>query len=279
MSIRTASQPAALILTTLLLTILLVSVFASIGCDLGTYENRAGELITPDESEGEKQSEAEDSPSNPKPTVETTKKPTDKKIEPWGGMKVETSGPPLEKSTQIVVLLHGYGTSAADLVPLAKSLAGKSRAFVFPAAPFELDSGGLTWISPNSTAGKSINSLQSLFTYLRSVQPDAEISVGGFSQGASMASMLVNSTPPISDIILFSPGLFLQDVSSATRKSPRVYISHGRQDDVLPFSDAQKIEQKLKQAGYKVRLSPFDGGHTIPAKALKEAKAQLDDAR
>ena len=66
MSIQTIFQSAALIPT-----ILLVSLLCSTGCDLGTYEQRADEVITPDEEEseeeGKEESEAEGAPSNPKP--------------------------------------------------------------------------------------------------------------------------------------------------------------------------------------------------------------------
>ena len=210
----------------------------------------------------------------PVETAELTATP-----EPWGGLVVETRGVPLEDSTQVVVLLHGYGASGADLVSFADQLAAEGRAFVFPAAPVKLDAGGLAWATLQSEIETSLESLQNLISYIHQTYPDSEISVGGFSQGASMSSMLLKSETPIHHAILFSPGLFLRSIDKTSGASPTVYISHGRDDKILPFSDAQKLKRMLSDAGFNVELSAFDGGHTIPAKALKEAKIQLDDAR
>ena len=199
-------------------------------------------------------------------------------VKPWGGFNVETRGASLENSKQVVVLLHGYGASGSDLVPFADHLAAEGRAFVFPAAPIELDSGGLAWATLESEIAASLQSLRSLITYIHEEYPDSEISVGGFSQGASMSSMLVDSATPIERLILFSPGLFLEGAVKSSNTGPSVYISHGRQDDILPFSDAQELKQTLTDAGFDVKFTAFDGGHAIPAEVVAEAKAQLDDA-
>ena len=198
---------------------------------------------------------------------------------PWGGLKVETRGAPLAESTQVVVLLHGYGTTNADLVPFADRLAAEGRAFVFPAAPVELDSGGLAWATTQSEIETSSQALQDLLAFVHETHPNSKISVGGFSQGASMSSLLVDSKTPLQHVILFSPGLMLKDVQKTSGTGPAVYISHGRQDKVLPFSDAQKLKDMLSNAGCEVKLSAFDGGHAIPANVLSEAKAQLDIGR
>ena len=199
-----------------------------------------------------------------------------KAVKPWGGLEVKTRGVPLKDATEVVVLLHGYGAAGDDLVPFADRLAADGRAFVFPAAPVKLDSGGRAWVTQQSELGPTLTSLKNLIAYVHDENSDAEISVGGFSQGASMSSMLIGSSTPLGNVILFSPGMFRGDIASATDESPAVYISHGTQDKVLPFSDAEKLKQKLTDAGYEVKLSSFKGGHTIPAKAIKEAKAQLD---
>jgi len=197
---------------------------------------------------------------------------------PWGGLDVETRGAALENATQVTVILHGYGAPGTDLVSFADYLAADGRAFVFPAAPIELDSGGLAWATLESEVETSLRSVQSLIAYIHREYPNAEISVGGFSQGASMSSMLVDSATPISHLILFSPGLFLEETPKPTNTGPAVYISHGMQDDVLPFSDAQKLKLMLSKAGFDVRFTAFEGGHTIPAEVLDEAKMLLDGA-
>ena len=43
---------------------------------------------------------------------------------------------------------------------------------------------------------------------------------------------------------------------------PRVFVSHGTQDDVLPIGRAgDAVVRKLRQAGYPVTYRRFRGGH------------------
>src|SRR5262249_34574280 len=51
----------------------------------------------------------------------------------------------------------------------------------------------------------------------------------------------------------------------ARRGGPRIYVSHGTQDNILPIDQcSRRIVPMLRQAGYDVRYDEFDGGHTAP---------------
>ena len=43
-----------------------------------------------------------------------------------------------------------------------------------------------------------------------------------------------------------------------------VLMSHGRSDQLLPFSAAETLRDKLRAAGAKVEWLDFLGGHEIP---------------
>ena len=52
---------------------------------------------------------------------------------------------------------------------------------------------------------------------------------------------------------------------AAQRGLPRVYVSHGTQDTVLPIDQSsRRIVPMLRQAGYDVRYDEFEGGHIVP---------------
>jgi phospholipase/carboxylesterase len=58
-----------------------------------------------------------------------------------------------------------------------------------------------------------------------------------------------------------------------------VFIAHGRQDEVLPFSSSARLAETLRTAGLDVTWVPFDGAHEIPrpvADALGEFLTHLD---
>jgi phospholipase/carboxylesterase len=53
---------------------------------------------------------------------------------------------------------------------------------------------------------------------------------------------------------------------------PRVFISHGTRDPVLPIENcSRRIVPRLEQAGYEVSYHEFDGGHTVPPEIAEEA--------
>jgi phospholipase/carboxylesterase len=54
-----------------------------------------------------------------------------------------------------------------------------------------------------------------------------------------------------------------------------VLQSHGRQDPILPFSDAGLLRDLLLEAGLSVDFLPFDGPHTISEEALEHLGALL----
>jgi predicted esterase len=47
--------------------------------------------------------------------------------------------------------------------------------------------------------------------------------------------------------------------------SQRIFVAHGRQDDVQPFRrTARNFVSKLTALGYSVTFMPYDGGHDTP---------------
>lgn len=89
------------------------------------------------------------------------------------------------------------------------------------------------------------------------------MAVGGVSDGASYALSigLVNGDV-FSSVVAFSPGFLA--VPEPTGR-PRVFVSHGRSDPILPFESCSgTLVPMLQQAGYEVELELFDGGHTVP---------------
>lgn len=95
---------------------------------------------------------------------------------------------------------------------------------------------------------------------------DADLSrlaVGGVSDGASYAlSLGLSNGDVFSAVIAFSPG-FLVVPEPVGR--PRVFVSHGTEDPILPIDACSRsFVPPMRAAGYEVEFEEFEGGHTVP---------------
>jgi phospholipase/carboxylesterase len=208
------------------------------------------------------------------------------------------NGPP------ILVLLHGYGSSAEQWAPFTKTISWPERGrFVFPQAPdftFPPDGppDGRAWwrldLASHIPPGHSIPDLSAsqppgIKTAASLVEdllgrleqsPGGPIVLGGYSQGAMVASEVAfRSDTPIRALVLLS-GTMVDEASwernfSRRRELP-VFIAHGRADTILPFAVADRFRLKLEAAGVKVTWHPFEGGHQIPGEVIRALNAFLD---
>jgi phospholipase/carboxylesterase len=102
----------------------------------------------------------------------------------------------------------------------------------------------------------------------------ARIASGGFSDGATYAlSLGLINGDFFTHIIAHSPGFIISD---SREGKPAIYVSHGRQDEVLPFERCgAAIVERLKKEGYVPRFDVFDGGHAASPEIRSAALAWL----
>jgi phospholipase/carboxylesterase len=199
-------------------------------------------------------------------------------MDPWGGLTVHTLGTPLERAQRAVVLMHGYGARGDDLMPLGSRLrAGEGAAFLFPAAPFPLPNGGRAWFARDrSNLSEGYQKASALLASLRRRHPGLPIVVGGFSQGAIMTSnLLAEDASGVLAAIMLSPADALQNPPDQHSLRLPLFISHGRQDRVLPFSGSEALRDRFRAWGYPVTWVPFDGSHSIPRDVVAAINAFL----
>ena len=98
----------------------------------------------------------------------------------------------------------------------------------------------------------------------------ARLAVGGVSDGASYAlSLGLANGDVFSTVVAFSPG-FLVVPEPVGR--PRVFVSHGTEDQILPIEACSgAFVPQLRAAGYTVQFEVFDGGHTVPPAVADKA--------
>lgn len=226
-----------------------------------------------------------------------------------GALRARIVPPTAGPVTRAIVLLHGFGAPGDDLVALADWMDVPGAAWVFPEAPMEL--GGLYgdsrawWMidlarlerdlargAPSERADEHPDGLPEaraqVIALLDAVRdrlglPDDRVVLGGFSQGAMLATdVALHTERAFAGLVLLS-GTLLARSAWAPRMAARaglpVFMSHGRRDALLPYAAAEALRDLLAEAGLAVHWVPFDGGHEIPPPLLDlvgEFLAELD---
>jgi phospholipase/carboxylesterase len=175
-----------------------------------------------------------------------------------------------ERPAPLVVLLHGAGGDGRGILPLLRPHA-EARGFVVVAP----DSRQATWdVIQARRYGPDVAFLDAALAdvFARCTIDPARVAVAGFSDGASYAlSLGVANGALFSHVIAFSPGFM---APPAQEGAPRIFVSHGRGDTVLPIDPcSRRVVPELRRADYDVRYVEFDGGHSVPPTSVEEATA------
>jgi len=199
----------------------------------------------------------------------------------------------------LVILLHGYGAPGDDNVALADVLKGPAGIrWMFPEGFLRFDMGygdARAWwmidmdrLEADRRAGRvrdlsaevppglvqARQALEKFVTALPRVLPidSRHTVIGGFSQGAMLTCDLVMRTAfPCAGLIQLSGTLLAKQdwrPSVGKRAGLPVFLSHGVQDQILPYVMAERLRDELIHAGLNVQWHGFHGGHEIPEPVL-----------
>lgn len=207
-----------------------------------------------------------------------------------------------------VVLCHGFGAPATDLVPLAPELMSVEAAladrvrFVFPGAPLTLAEWGMpsgrAWfhlpeavmrgqmrdwdlfareVPPGLPAARRavMSVVDAVSTTMK--LPYGRIVLGGFSQGGMVTTDVALRLEEAPAGLCILSGTLTSEAEwrqkASARKGLPVFQAHGRYDDVLPFTAAERLRDTLVESGLAVDFHAFDGPHTIDPDELERLAA------
>lgn len=167
----------------------------------------------------------------------------------------------------LIVALHGGGGRAGSWERLYEPCEERGIVLLAP------DSRGRTWDGIQGVFGPDVVFLDSALRYVFSrcaIDPE-KIALAGFSDGASYALSLGPSNGDLfTRLIGFSPGFSYPEEPIIGR--PRVFISHGSQDRVLPVALSRDgIAPMFDMDGYDIRYEEFTGGHEMPPEVVATA--------
>ena len=192
-------------------------------------------------------------------------------------------GAPLESALTAVILLHGRGSSARDIISLASELALPDVAFLAPEA-----SGGswypLRFLEPQARNEPFLSqALETVQTIMRQTGLEQrQIALLGFSQGACLALEFAHRIGGrFKAVIGLSGGLIGADSELELRSYPSlestpVFLGCSDIDLHIPLERVQRSAALLEMQGANVQTRIYPNfGHGINSDELEAVRALL----
>jgi phospholipase/carboxylesterase len=167
----------------------------------------------------------------------------------------------------LLVMLHGAGSTALS-VQYVFSHADDLGVLIL--APESRDE--RTWDGVLRNWGPDVDFISAAIvqTLARFSVDRRRLGIGGFSDGASYSlSFGITYGDEFPHVIAMSPGV-MQPIGA--RGKPRLFISHGTSDAVMPIDlTSRRFVPRLKALGYDVTYREYEGRHAPSAPVVREA--------
>ena len=187
----------------------------------------------------------------------------------------------------LLFLLHGFGSNEQDLFSFSNYLR-EDVTIVSLRAPITLYPNSFAWYNiyysgnvksydkeyAKLIKNKLINEMN-YFTKKYNCDPE-RITVIGFSQGAILGHAIAQSSN-IKNLIALSGYVDKDLVTFDNVSKTSIYISHGTDDDVIPFKDSFETNMILDENNIDYEYKSFKQGHGVNNNNLESFIGWLND--
>ena len=195
-------------------------------------------------------------------------------------LDVKKRGADPANASKALILLHGRGATAENIMPLADYFTSESWHVAAPQAT------NFQWYPYSFMKPTSQNEpwLSSAIDYIGKVIEDISVHIAaeniflmGFSQGACLsAEVAARAATRYGGIAVFTGGLIGERINpdnySGDFKGTRIYISNGDNDPHIPMARSEETFSLLDSMGSDARLDIFPGrDHTIAPDEIEKA--------
>lgn len=207
-------------------------------------------------------------------------------MDPHGGQPVLRYGAPLERAPAAMVMLHGRGANARDILGLAHVLDRPALAYVAP------DAARHTWYPYSFLAPLAQNEpwLTSALGFVGRVVRQVEAAgipaertfLLGFSQGACLTlEFVARNARRYGGVAALTGGLIgpdgtPRDYAGSLAGTP-VFIGSGDPDPHIPVERVHESERVLSALGATLTTRIYPGiGHTVIDDEIEHVRAMID---
>ena len=206
--------------------------------------------------------------------------------DPHRGQPILAAGAPLEQAAGAVILVHGRGANAADILGLAQAIDRPKLAYLAP------DAAGHAWYPQPFTAphsanqpwlGSALNLIGRILADLleRGVPPERVVLLG-FSQGACLSLEYAARNPRrYGGVAALSGGLIGDAIVPASYTGSLagtpVFLGCSDVDPHIPLARVQESSAVMRHLDGAVTERIYRGaGHTVIADEIEAIKQILD---
>jgi phospholipase/carboxylesterase len=187
-------------------------------------------------------------------------------------MQILKKGKPLDTASKALILLHGRGGSAADILPLANHFNVEGFFIAAPQAP------GNSWYPQSFMVEEhlnepyltnSIEKIKILIDEIAQHIPKEQIYLMGFSQGACLSLEITSRfATKYGGVVAFSGGLIGKTLNekkySGNFEETKVFIGNSDVDPHIPIERTKESAKLMEKMGAAVTLKIYPGmGHII----------------
>jgi phospholipase/carboxylesterase len=193
--------------------------------------------------------------------------------------QIKEKGKPLPQANKAIILLHGRGADADNILPLADSFCDESFYIAAPQAtnnawyPF-------TFLSPEEKnepwLTSAVTMIKRLIDGIAVQIPSNKIYIMGFSQGACLAlEVAAQYAIQYAGIAAFSGGLIGEKIRPEKYQGnfggTKVFIGNSDIDPHIPLERSKESAELMKKLGADVTLNVYPGmQHTISPQEIED---------
>lgn len=186
--------------------------------------------------------------------------------------RIIEKGKPLELAEKAIILLHGRGADAYDIITLADQFCDET---FYIAAPQATNNAWYpySFLSPESMnepwLSSAVGTVKRLIDAICIHLPAEKIYIMGFSQGACLAlEATAQNALEYAGVAAFTGGLIGEKISTGKYKGnfegTKVFIGNSDKDPHVPLKRSEESKNIMEILGAEVTLSIYPGmPHTI----------------
>lgn len=200
---------------------------------------------------------------------------------------ITTGGKDISEAKKVLILVHGRGGNAQDILSLANNLNTEDFALFAPQATNN------TWYPYSFLApptqnepglSSALDNLHRLLEYTKGKGIASEnIYFGGFSQGACLtAEFVTRNAEKFGGVVLFTGGLigdriYSENYNGNFNGTP-IFIGSGNPDPHVPVERVEETQKIMAGMNAKVSVAIYDNRpHTISQEEIEKANQLIFD--